>query len=374
MFIRIEDLKDICSKISSVVEISENDQITGVLELTTDGTNLNLIVSNHEYYVKAKIDLRENIIFNAAVSASKFLQLITSTTSDVVELQVEGNALVITGNGTYKLPLVFEGEKMVHVPEIKVENVTQEFAINTEILHNIYSYNTKEILRSAEDKTAPDVQRLYYMDEEGCITYTNYGACVNRFSLAKPVKLLMNLKLVKLFKLFTDSSVMFSMGHTALSETLVQTRVKFEDSNVMVVDILPSDEVTSVPAPAIRKRAYNDYKYSININKVAMLDALKRLLLLSNTWTDNDCRTGKFKFDSEFVTITDFRGINKETVFYEGICDLLNNPYEALLDLVDTKNALEKCPEAFVTLSFGGGQAFVASRGNIFNVFTEGHM
>ena len=42
------------------------------------------------------------------------------------------------------------------------------------------------------------IQRLYYMDERGAVTFTS-GACINNFTLEKPVKILLNNKLVKLF-------------------------------------------------------------------------------------------------------------------------------------------------------------------------------
>ena len=61
---------------------------------------------------------------------------------------------------------------------------------------------------------------MYYVDNEGAITFTS-GACVTKFDLAGDIKLLFNQRLVKLFKLFKNTKVHFTVGNTNISEDII---------------------------------------------------------------------------------------------------------------------------------------------------------
>ena len=376
MIVRIEDLKDVCSKISAAMDVSENDTLTSTVELLADGGYLNLIVSNREYYVKAKIDLHEDIRFDATVLASKFLTLISKTTNDTVEFEIKENSLQVTGNGTYQFPLVYDVEgNMLHIPEISVDVVTQKFNISKEIFSSIYSYNARQISNNFSKDGNP-YHWLYYIDEEGCITYSN-SACVNKFELEKPIKLLLNQKVVKLFKLLTDDTISFSFGHSELPNGTIQSKASFEDSCVLIVATLPANEISSVPAQAIRNRAFSDYKYVTNINSSALLGAIDRILIFTPLYTETDKQIkvkGYLDFTNDSVTITVADNSVSETVYYDNSNPLtLAEDYKAKVDLFDLKAALECCKTEFITLGFGNQQALSISRGNVYNVVPEIH-
>ena len=120
--------------------------------------------------------------------------------------------------------LFFDNNEMLTLPPITILNKTLDMNISGEILNSILQYNSKELVKTS---IAKPIQKLYYLDQEGCITFTT-GACVNNFVLEKPVKILLNNRLVKLFKLFKNSLVKFTLGYDAISESIVQTKVLFE--------------------------------------------------------------------------------------------------------------------------------------------------
>ena len=107
---------------------------------------------------------------------------------------------------------------------------------------------------------------VYYMDENGAVTFTT-GACVNSFTLEQPVKVLLNDRLVKLFKLFKGEKVKFTLGYDAISDEIIQTKVKFETSDVTITAILSCDDsmLRQFPVNAVRGRADATYPYSINM-------------------------------------------------------------------------------------------------------------
>ena len=369
MIIRIEDIQPICNIIVNAVDANQLSTLTETLELKVENQMLYLGVTNKEYYVQAKINLGEDVDFHATVNAKLFLKLINQITTDTIEFNIKDNILEIKGNGKYKLPLIYDNDKLLELPQIIINNVTTEFNINSEILNSILKYNSKELVNKAI--IAQEVQKLYYVDEQGCITFTS-GACVNNFTLEKPVKLLFNDRLVKLFKLFKTGNVHFSLGYDALTEEIIQPKVKFENDTIKIVAILNNDSlINSVPVEAIRKRANDIYDYSVSLNRFALIEALNRLLLFASV--EKNIKTYSiFKFESDKVTIYGSDNENNEPLYYMNDTTV-TEPYEALIDLIDLKTTLDNCNDEYITMRFGNHQAIVVARNNIINIIPECH-
>lgn len=371
MVLNTQELKQVTDKILSAVDSSDVSNITETLELEVKNDNLYINVTNKEYFVKVKLFLGYTEDFHASVNANLFLNLISQITTEDIELNCNDTSLHIKGNGNYKLPLIYDGEKLLTLPKITIDNPTVNMDIETSILHSVAKYNSKEI---AKGFIVKPVQKMYYIDENGAITFTT-GACVNKFSLAKPVKMLLNAKIVKLFKLFTGDNVSFTLGHDALSDEIIQTKVCFEDDNIQLTAILQCDDtmLRSVPVNNIRGRVENIYPYSITIGKNSLLQAINRLMVFSNRGVKGSIITAKFIFDKDKLIIKDSKGENIEEINYANICNNLEIPYEATFDLNDIKLTLQVCEDAYLTLNFGDSNALVIARTNIFNIIPECH-
>ena len=375
MILRIESLQEACKNILTAVDSNELSAITETLELVTKGQSLFMNVTNREYFVQVEIPMGEEVDLHATVNANLFLRLISHTTTDTVELNVVDTNLIVKANGTYKIPLIYDGDKLLELPQIEIKNVTNEFNIDSDVLKSILKYNSKELTKGTISKS---VQKLYYVDDKGCITFTN-GACVNTFSLEQPIKLLFNNRLVKLFTLFTDPTGAFTVGFDAISEDIIQTKVKFKSKNITLTAILSCDDklLSGVPVGAIRGRASGEYPYSININKEAMLQTISRLLLFNSTLGSSSAQIkpySTFEFNTDSVTIYDVHKDNKEVINYNNSLIGCEQPYVAILDLSELKVTLESCTEPYLNISFGDGQALVISRGNISNIIPECHL
>ena len=242
--------------------------------------------------------------------------------------------------------------------------------VSSDILLSILQYNSKELQKGS---IVQPVQKLYYLDEKGCITFTT-GACVNDFTLEKPISVLLNNKLVKLFKLFkSGGDVKFTLGYDAISDDTIQTKVKFENSTVSITSILSCDDtlLRRVPVEGIRKRANDVYENQVNISKDSLIQTINRLMLFTQNGTKEIIRPySKFVFKKDEVVIWDAKRENCETIPYVG-GEATSSKYEAVLDLTDLKLTLESCTEQFVTVKYGNGQAVVISRGNVSNVIPE---
>ena len=367
--IKTEEFKDICSKILTAVDSSESSVVTETLEITTKGKYMVVGVTNREYFAEVRMPLETECDFHATVSANLFLKLISQITTGSVELSVNGPALIVKGNGVYKLPLIFNGDKLLELPTIEIDNVTANFPISSDILNSILYYNSKELTKGT---IAKPIQKLYYVDEQGCATFTS-GACVNSFTLAKPVKLLFNNRLVKLFKLFKSGDVNFTLGYDTVNKDTIQTKVKFETPTVVLTAILSCDDtlLSSFPIAAVRNRANTNHPYSVNMDKAALIQTINRLMLF-NSGSNTVAKTyGIFEFGGDSVTIYDANRENKEVIPYANNTSNVTDMYEMKLNLDDFKATLETCAESHVCMSFGDGAAVVISRGNIKNVIPQ---
>lgn len=371
MILRIEEIQNACSKILSAVDSNTLSVLTETLQLKTAEKNLFISVTNREYFAQVKIPMNEEIEFHATVNANLFLKLISQITTDTIEINIVDNSLILKGNGTYKLPLIFDGEKLLELPEIEIGNPTVNFEVDSNILLSILQFNSKELTKGI---VSNKIQKLYYVDEQGCVTFTT-GACVNSFSLAKPVKLLLNDRLVKLFKLFKGEKVNFTLGYDAISDEIIQTKVRFETSDIIITAILSCDEgmLNQFPTRAVRGRADANYPYSVNINREYLIQTISRLLLFASANSAKDVIKpfATFEFKKDSVVVYDTKKENKEEIHYTNSTSGIQDTYTALLDLNDVKNTLETCVEQYVTIHFGDGAAIVLSRGNIKNVIPE---
>lgn len=372
MILKTKKLQEVCSKILPAVESSELSSILDTLQLKTVDKVLCLSVTNKEYYVEVKLDITDEVDFHATVSANLFLKLVSQLTAEDIELTVSDNVLNVKANGSYKIPLIFEGEQLMELPFINIDNVVKEFDIPSGILNSILNYNTKELDKGTISRP---IQKFFYVDEKGAITFTT-GACVNSFELAEPVKILLNKRLVKLFKLFQDCSVHFKLAYDAVegSNDIVQTKVQFAASDIVITSILSCDDsmLSQIPVNAIRGRADNIYPYSVVLSKNDLMATLGRLMLFTSSSSEIDLKQNiMFVFGPDSVTVSDIKGENKEVLKYLNKESGIVDEYRANLDIMDLKLTLDTCVEPSITLSFGDGNAFILSRGSIKNVIPE---
>lgn len=374
MIIRSEKFQDICSKILPAVDSNETSTLSTTLELITENKVLYINVTNREYYVQVKLNLDEDIDFHATVNANLFLKLISQITTDTIELAVDETNIKIKGNGNYKLPLIYDNTELLKLPKIEIINETSSFNIKSEVLKSILQYNSKELTKGVASQP---VQKLYYVDECGAITFTS-GACVNNFTLDAPVKLLFNNRLVKLFKLFDSDNVKFTLGYDEIAEDIIQTKVRFETDDITISAILSCDDtlLKRVPVAAIRSRAnVENYPYSITANKELLLQAINRLSLFSSGIGGKEIIKPyiTMEFSKDNVVIYDVNKENKETLFFDASASNFDSsqPYEVIIDLTELKTTLETCAEAYLNINFGDDSAIVISRQNIHNVIPQ---
>ena len=377
MIIKTKDFQEAANKILLAADLDKN---AANLELIAKDNWLFLNVTNREFYVSVKFQLTEPTEFHAVVDASLFLSLISGITDETFKLTVNATNIVLTsGKSNYKLAMIYENDNLMTLPTITIKNKTVEMPISNEILSSILNVNSKELLKLKNAAgTVNELQRLYYIDETGCFTFTT-GACLNAFTLEKPVKLLLNDRIVKLFKLF-KTDVQFSLGQDATSSGNIITKVCFETENIYLAAIITCDDllIDKVRGPSDATKRYINETYSQRLvisvneffnaisrlqsfnknNKSAIDKASSTFMPVSITIADGTNMIIKDKFDNqEYVTIAN--GSYSEGDYTFGV------------NLIDLRLVLESCKNEHITFNCGNQRSIIIVRGPISNLIPE---
>lgn len=373
--IRTDELKTICNKITLAIDSSSTEEVAGALCVEVKDNTLFLSVTNKEYYVSIRKILTGTVSnFKTVVDAYLFIKLISKITTETVELSISSGTLIVKGNGQYKLAMLYSGQELMEVPEILLSKVEVSNTVNSDNLADMLQHNSKEFSKVPPNTALHPIQKMYYMDEKGCITFTQ-GACVNYFDLENPFKVLLGQKLVKLFKLFKDEDVTIDVGEEKINEEFTQTRIRMYGEDVKICAILGGDNkalVNKVPVVSVRNRAETLYDYEIEVSKAALLETIGRILLFANVGKSKVPPYCRIVFDKNYMTVFDTRQENSEQVVYENpVFDLNDNAYSTIVEMNNFKSTIESFTDKTVVIKFSNHTAMTIESGNIVYVFPE---
>lgn len=374
MILKTKTFQEAANKILVAVGL---DRSAANLELAAKDNALYLRVTNREYYVAVKFDLQEPSDFRAVVDANLFLNLISGINTEEFELNIKENYVAVkAGKSNYKLAMIYENDELMKLPIIKLDKdqVTVDMPIAQDILLSILNVNGKEI-QKAKRLDVNELQRYYYIDETGCFTFTT-GACVNSFTLEKPIKLLLTDKVVKLFKLF-ETDVWMSYGHQVNKDNSLQPIVVFQTENVYVASRLLNDDtcISKIKAPcdAMKNLIKEAYDHTLVLSASDLAAAINRLLMFhknSSAKADLSFVPSLVDFTETELAISDLSGDNKEVITIEN-GSVTSGSYSMGVNLIDLKAVLDSCKNEHITVNCGNRKSIIINRGTISNVIAE---
>jgi hypothetical protein len=374
MILKTKNFQEAANKILVAVGL---DKASANLELAAKDTALYLRVTNREYYVAVKFDLENPTEFRAVVDANLFLNLISGISTEEFELEIKDTVVVVkAGRSSYKLAMIYENDQLMKLPIIKLdpEQITVSMNISNDILMSILNVNSREV-QKAKKVEVNELQRYYYIDETGCFTFTT-GACINAFTLEKPIKLLLTDKVVKLFKLF-GSDAFLSYGHIVNADNSLQPIVVFQTEDVYVATRLLSDETciqkVKAPCDAMKALAKEVYEHNLVLSATDLSAAISRLLMFhknSSAKADLSFVPASVEFTNTELTISDLTGDNKEVITIENGSSTPGG-YSMGVNLIDLKAVLDSCKNEHITMNCGNHKSIIICRANISNVIAE---
>ena len=374
MILKTKNFQEAANKILVAVGL---DRAAANLELAAKDTALYLRVTNREWYTAIKFELETPTEFRAVVDANLFLNLISGISTEEFTLEIKDTFVVVkAGKSSYKLAMIYENDQLMKLPIIKLdpENVTVSMNISNDILMSILNVNSREV-QKAKKVEVNELQRYYYIDETGCFTFTT-GACINAFTLEKPIKLLLTDKVVKLFKLFS-ADTWLSYGHLVNADNSLQPIVVFQTEDVYVATRLLSDETciqkVKAPCDAMKALAKEVYDHNLVISAPDLSAAIGRLLMFhknSSAKADLSFVPAAVEFSNTELTISDFTGDNKEVITIEN-GSTTTGGYSMGVNLIDLKAVLDSCKNEHITMNCGNHKSIIICRANISNVIAE---
>ena len=376
MKIQTTEFQEVVNKI--LLATDSHDKNAANVEISAKATTLYLSVTNREYYVSVGFPINEPVEnFRAVVDAQLFLSLISGLTTDSFDLNIIDNNIVIdTGKSNYKLAMIYENDKLMELPVIQIKNKTVEMSISNDILMSIINVNGREVQKAKSIVDASELNKLYYIDEIGCFTFTN-TACLNGFSLEKPVKLLLNDRIVKLFKLFKED-VWFTLGQDPLPNGTIRTKMTMETPNVYLAAIITSSDrvLSQVQAPylATKRYVFEAYDLKAVVSTAALSAAISRLLAFHKLSKAGEkpnmlYAPAKMTVTEDDITFVDKYG-NTESVNTDN-GSYVEDPYELYINIADIKSVLDSCKVDHITLNCGNRRSVVISRGTVNNLIPE---
>ena len=374
MIIKTKDFKEAANKILLAANLDTN---AANLELVARNSSLYLNVTNKEYYVAVKFPLETEETFRAVVDASLFLSLVSGFTTDTFSLDIKDNTVVLgSGKSKYKVAMIYENEDLMALPVIAIQNKTVEMSIPNDILMSILNVNSKELLKT-KYLDVSELNKLYYIDETGCFTFTN-GSCLNSFTLEKPVKLLLNDRIVRLFNLFKDD-VKFSLGQDPLANGSIQTKMVLETPDTYLAAVITCDDALIAkvqhPCEATKRYLSENYDHKLVLSTTDLAGAINRLM----AFTKNSKATSEkvnmaylptaMKIENGELVIKD-KFDNYETVSIANE-SYSTGDYEMFVNLYDIKLVLDSCKADHITLNCGNHRSIVITRGTVANLIPE---
>lgn len=368
--VKTELLKKTCKSLLESIKGFNDFEYNNIIEISKqkDENVLKFNIISASTYIETRIELEgaEGVEFKAIVSATKFLPLVAKFTTENCELDTSevvdasgvkkpGNSLTITANGYYTLPLMSGGDDECYLPRLELKNITTEFEVDRHVLEDILLFNTKNITKN---NISVPTQKMYYIDEQSCITY-NTGACVVDLALPKPIKILLTNSVVKCFSLFTGDKVAVSIAYDDEDRQVV-CKIRFADNETSISTILNYDEsiIDTVPVVAIKNYINYDYPYLIEFNKKELLNAIDRLTIFKTDVTSS-LVLGTFTFINNQQFKLNVGEGNFETLnilkTQKGELEIDKPSFS--LDLVTFRHSIEDINSPSIILAFGSNES-----------------
>lgn len=355
----IENLK--IFKSTTDIQYTKFDRNASTLEIKTDTDVTQFIVGNTEYVQQLNIPtVGVQSGFDVSIDSSTFFNLLFRTTTETISLELSGNNLKFVGNGTFIIPVIYDGSDMYKVSEIPLDNVTIDTSISYEDLNTIITYNSKQFDRGMG---VDAVQKLFYLDDKGCITF-NTGAVVTTFNLNAKIKIFLKPVVTELFRNFglnKSDTITLKLGHKIDGNNTYPV-LKLTDGTYTLIMVCPLESLLqNYPTELLRDRATKDLGYEATIECANLSDAIDRFRI----FTDGIVNV---KVNSSGMTI--YYGTNEETILFENSISLREG-YEFLVSLSYLNSILKSIPHKYMKFRFGDHQSLTIVTQNIYHVIPE---
>lgn len=373
MKINVKELKTITKKISVVYNADDN---ANYLNIKSIDNILYFSLTNKEFYVSFKLATEVNEDFNATIATKAFVDMINSLSGDELSLEATENVLKLSaGKSKYKLPMIFADTVLKEPTPINVVNPTTTMVVPAAILASINDINSQEFVRVNENKIKNIANKLYHISDAGCFTAANsFGACLNSFTLAQPIDLLINRRIAKLLTLFTTDPTLtyelVTVSGTNAANAVQQAVINLTSDDIKLGALTTADQkiraVVMGMVTKIRQITSAVYQQNLVINAKMFASALSRLdtaaKYTGNTAT-SDGYSVKLTVENGIALLTDEKGNSEEFVLENTSTSV--GKYSVILLISKVKSIIDLCKSDTFTLRANNNSPIILEFGTV---------
>lgn len=314
----------------------------GVLKLlTTDMTN-NLCVL---------IDKVAGDEIDITVDADKFGKLIAKITSDDIDLSTTDSALIVKGNGTYKIPLISDEEGLVSFPDVDVDCSGEDWIdVKLSSIMSAYNINKSALAKTLENPalTGYYCGLMVITTDANVITFNDFRMFPD---LEEPVLISASLMQLLTLNNVEDIKVAF-----------MKDRFIFVTDNI-IIDGGRMEGIEDFPVDAISKYLEQAFTSSCKVPKELLLSVLDRLALFIEPYDKNGAY---FTFGRKGITIHSKKDASTEVINYVESKDF--EPFVCCVDIPMLKEQLLSNPDDTIKLYYGNENALKIESGKVIQV------
>lgn len=312
--------------ITSVMGLEGKD---GNLILTTTDNSTNLTVT-------VKDVLPKDLVFYTATEAALLKALVNKTTSATIELDIQEDKIVFSGNCDANLPIVQndEGTGPARIRKTLVEGEPQTVKVSD--LKKFLRYLKGTLPTSSENPQ----YLAYRVGNNFAMTYDNFGSNLIEIEW-NPGDILIPSQIVNLFDLLKDETAKI---------TVADGKIKVETDEIVVTGSLRAD-VDKYPTERFTRIVYSTEMFNteVTIDKSRLVDALDRLSLFVTKDTE-------YKFTAEIgkdsiMLLTNDRNYVEKVEFEKSDASVAE--VERIVGLATLKAAVSALSGDKVVVNFG---------------------
>lgn len=315
------------SKVSKAAAKSAIEPLTELVQIEVHNNKLALSATDARTTFVQRCALDSEVDdFTVAIKIMLFERVVSRITTESLEFKLEGDILVMKGNGIYKFPVTMEESTIVKLPPINIINEGEDFKIQISVKE------MKDIIAATCRFVAPASIRPqfagYWFGNEVIATETNVVCFYHKQVFPTPTYLLSSA--VELLTLVDDETI-----------TVVKKgqRIQFRGATTLL-DTREHEQMDTFPAEDLCGHLQVEYPSKAVMNVKDFRGVIDRVMLFVDPVKHNyGCI---FSFEKDGLAVNDKAGCFHEKVMYQTVegfqpfvCEMGADSMQILLDLPD---------------------------------------
>ena len=347
--IKTNILQEIVNKVTRASTNNKMVPLTGLLSLSVKNGIINAVASDAVNYFEVSAECSATEDFAVVVKSDLFSKIVSKTTSEYITLELVGNALNFTGNGTYKieLPLDEEGQPIKYPVYWTMGDITESGTISLATVKSAILANKPSLALTAE---APYLMNYYCGDN--IVSADSYNICINKSKIFN-TPVLLSPMIFDLLSLFTAESIDYSFDGTKLA---------FKTGSMKLYAKIQKG-IEDYPVEAIMGYTEEDLPSSCAVSKSLLLAVIDRLSLFIS---DFDVNGVYLDFTKDGLKVTSKNNSGSELITYQESNNF--TPFVCLVSVDALKKQVNARSGDILYIQYGLNNALKFVDGNILHV------